>query len=148
MRRELPGQARRWAGQGTLHSIGMVLGKDQGISAAPNPGMKAWLLTPPHNLAVSTQSDPRLQLPCTRAHLEKEVAGPTGGWTKHHPSLNGDVWVWDHPHKQANGGCTRGVLIAPRLASHQDSNPPTCSFSGHPMKKTKVSLKQRPACSH
>lgn len=73
----MPGQARRWAGQGTLLSVGMVLGKDQGISAAPNPGMKAHTETSHilHNLAVSTQSDPRLQLPCIRAHLEEGSVG-------------------------------------------------------------------------
>lgn len=65
-------------------------------------------------------------------------------WDKDHPGLNGDVWVWDHPEKQPNGRCTKGVLIAPGLAGHQDPNPPTCSFSG----QAKVSLHQRPACSH
>lgn len=79
MRREVPGQARCWAGQGTPHTMGMVLGKSQGVTAAPHPGMKAPTEASHTSSQLSRQSDPGLKLPSVRAHLEDEVAGPVGG---------------------------------------------------------------------
>lgn len=129
-------KALGWLGDSPQHRDG----PRQGPNAAPNPKMKA------HIEAYHTFSE----FSCfqavwskIRAALYQGLPRGRGGraqWcAKDYPSLNGD-----HPEKQLNGGCTRDVLIVPRLAGHKDPPPSTCSLSGHPDEGNK----QRPVCSH
>lgn len=69
------GTALGWVRDFPQHRHSFTSGKDQGMGWKSIPRF----LTTFHNLVIFPQSDPRLQVPCTRDCPREEVAGSVGG---------------------------------------------------------------------